>query len=256
MATRNPIITSLVIIIALAIIGAALYYSGVFSPAPASAPDTASGGSGSVTLALGKTGVADGASIAPLEVLNDSRCPTDVLCIQAGTISVRTSVNGANYDLTLGESIQAGDRSVTLVEAAPAPISKSQIKPGEYRLTYKVVTQKVSYTNASSDLVKVDTPFPGAVTGKRFSVKGQARGPWYFEASFPIRVLDTDGKVLATAVAQADGAWMTNNFVPFSADVTIPATYTGSATLELMKDNPSGLPQNDASVSFPIVIEY
>ena len=113
-----------------------------------------------------------------------------------------------------------------------------------------------TYVNASADVLMVDLPFPGAVVGKTFSVIGTARGGWYFEASFPVEVLDKDGKRLAAVPAQAQSSWMTNKFVPFKADVVIPKTYIGPATLVLHKDNPSGLVQNDASVSFPITIEY
>lgn len=114
----------------------------------------------------------------------------------------------------------------------------------------------MTYRNASSDLIVVELPFPGAVTGKDFAVIGKARGFWFFEASFPIEVLDKDGKLLASGVAQAQGEWMTEDFVPFKADLKVPQSYIGEATLILKKDNPSGLPENDASASFPFTVEY
>lgn len=123
--------------------------------------------------------------------------------------------------------------------------------------------QTINYKNAGVDLITVELPFPGAVTGKDFSVIGKARGTWFFEASFPIEVLDKDGKSLATGIAQAQADpdtgeinWMTENFVSFKADIKIPEFYIGPATLILKKDNPSGLPENEASISFPITIEY
>jgi hypothetical protein len=118
------------------------------------------------------------------------------------------------------------------------------------------VTATSTYSNATADLITVDLPFPGAVTGKEFSVAGKARGTWYFEATFPVQVLDKDGAILAQVPAQAQSDWMTENFVPFRADIKIPDTYTGPATVILKKDNPSGIPEKDASVSFPITIEY
>jgi len=116
--------------------------------------------------------------------------------------------------------------------------------------------QQATYINTTADTVVFDVPFPGAVVGKKFLVKGTARGTWFFEASFPVEVLDKNGKRLASVPAQAQGEWMTEGLVPFSASISIPETYTGPATLVLHKDNPSGLPKNDASVSFPIVIQY
>lgn len=118
------------------------------------------------------------------------------------------------------------------------------------------VVLKPTYVNASADLIKVENPFPGAVTGKTFTVIGQARGYWYFEASFPIELQDKNGKVIATAIAQADGEWMTENFVPFKVEIKAPNDYIGPATLVLKNDNPSGLPENDRSVAVPITVEY
>ena len=116
--------------------------------------------------------------------------------------------------------------------------------------------ESIIYSNASADMIKVELPFPGAVTGKSFSVIGEARGTWFFEASFPIQLFDKDGKLLATAIAQAQEDWMTENFVPFKADIAAPESYIGEATLVLKKDNPSGLPENDASIYFKITVEY
>jgi hypothetical protein len=36
----------------------------------------------------------------------------------------------------------------------------------------------------------------------------------------------------------------------------VPESYIGEATLVLKKDNPSGLPNKDASISFKITVEY
>ena len=114
----------------------------------------------------------------------------------------------------------------------------------------------ITYQNASADLIQVELPFPGAVTGKDFGVIGKARGYWFFEGSFPIEVRERSGEVLATSIATADGEWMTEDFVKFASEIKIPESYIGPATLILKKDNPSGLPAHDASISFPITIEY
>ncbi|KND47493.1 MAG: hypothetical protein AB199_03625 [Parcubacteria bacterium C7867-004] len=144
-------------------------------------------------------------------------------------------------------------------EAAGYPIMESyprQCKVPDGRTYAEEIPEKATYMNASADKIVVETPTPGAVTGKSFTVKGKARGYWYFEASFPIELLDKDGKVLASMPVQAQGDWMTENFVPFSVQITAPQSYIGPATLVLHKDNPSGLPENDASLSIPITVEY
>lgn len=119
------------------------------------------------------------------------------------------------------------------------------------------IAPTIIYTNASADMIRMEVPFPGAVVGKEFRAVGEARGNWYFEASFPLEVLDKDGNRLFQTYATAQGEWMTTQFVPFMSEpIIIPATYIGPATLVLHKDNPSGLPEHDASISFPIIIEY
>ncbi len=131
-----------------------------------------------------------------------------------------------------------------------------QCKTSDGKTFAEELPEKITYSNASADLIAVELPFPGAVTGKDFKVIGKARGTWFFEASFPVKVLDKDGKLLAVAIAQAQSDWMTEDFVPFTANVSVPQSYIGPATLLLQKDNPSGLPSHDASISFPITIEY
>lgn len=115
---------------------------------------------------------------------------------------------------------------------------------------------EITYVNSSADMIVPELPFPGAVTGKEFGVLGKARGNWYFEGSFPIEVLDQNGSKIAVGYATAQGEWMTTEFVSFKGQIKVPDTYIGPATLILHKDNPSGEPQFDASISFPITIEY
>ena len=69
-------------------------------------------------------------------------------------------------------------------------------------------------------------------------------------------VLDKDGNILVQSYATAQGEWMTEDFVPFKGDIKIPSSYIGPATLVLHRSNASGLPENDAQVSFPFNIEY
>ena len=100
--------------------------------------------------------------------------------------------------------------------------------------------------------IRVTAPLVNAVIASPLIVTGEARGTWYFEASFPVELLDGDRNIVAVIPAQAQGDWMTENFVPFMAtlDFTPPATDTGF--LVLKKDNPSGLPEHDAHIEIPV----
>lgn len=103
-----------------------------------------------------------------------------------------------------------------------------------------------------SDFIQVTTPLPDTLISSPLVIKGQARGNWYFEAGFPIKLMDADGRVLGSTMAQAQGDWMTTEFVPFIANLTfsLPATTTGSLVFE--KDNPSGLPENAQERRVPV----
>lgn len=102
--------------------------------------------------------------------------------------------------------------------------------------------------------VIVTSPVAGATVPKTFTVSGRAPGPWYFEASFPIKVVDKDNNFIGQGIAQAQGEWMTVNDVPFTASISTTG-YSGPATLVLMKDNASGMPEHDDSVSVPVTIQ-
>jgi len=134
--------------------------------------------------------------------------------------------------------------------------SEEVITPPAKEETNANELSEITYINSSADLIMVDLPFPGAVVGKEFSVIGKARGNWFFEASFPFDLRDPSGKIIAQSYAQAEGEWMTTEFVPFKGEIKVPISYIGPATLVLMKDNPSALPEHDASISFPITVEY
>ena len=114
-----------------------------------------------------------------------------------------------------------------------------------------------------SDLIVVDSPKPNEVVSSPLVVKGRARGNWFFEANFPIELhavaLGTDGAsdittIVKTTIAQAKSDWMTTEFVPFEAMIDFESAdfFSGDALLVLKKDNPSGLPQNDAELRISI----
>ncbi|MEK7554657.1 MAG: GerMN domain-containing protein [Patescibacteria group bacterium] len=102
------------------------------------------------------------------------------------------------------------------------------------------------------DLIQAANPRPGEVIESPLLIDGEARGTWYFEASFPVVLLDEKGTVIATSHMEAQGEWMTEEFVPFKGTIafTVPETETG--TLVLKKDNPSGLPEHDDELRIPV----
>ncbi len=103
--------------------------------------------------------------------------------------------------------------------------------------------------------IVVTTPLANAVVTGPLIIEGQASGPWFFEASFPVEIRLANGQIVAQAPAQALSNWMTTDAVPFQAVLQFNVTSTQAATLILRNSNASGLPENDAEFSFPIILE-
>lgn len=101
-------------------------------------------------------------------------------------------------------------------------------------------------------LITVNNPRPNQKISSPFTVSGQARGYWFFEASFPMKLYDSGGNLLTTAIAQAQGEWMTENFVPFKTELVFDVPTDGDGVLVFEKDNPSGLPEYDDKLVMPI----
>lgn len=96
-----------------------------------------------------------------------------------------------------------------------------------------------------SDTVVVTNPRPDQTITSPIAITGQATGAWYFEAQFPVRLLDSEGKTIGTSTAIAQGEWTTEDLVPFVAELTFTKPETSTGTLVLQNDNPSGLAENE-----------
>lgn len=105
-----------------------------------------------------------------------------------------------------------------------------------------IVKEKSSPQSPISDLIRVDTPREGERISSPVQISGSARGQWFFEASFPVRLVDADGKILASGIATASSEWMTSDFVPFKAELSfLSQAKEIRAFLVFENDNPSGL---------------
>lgn len=100
--------------------------------------------------------------------------------------------------------------------------------------------------------VIIEAPKAGSEISNPLSFSGKARGIWFFEASFPVRVYDDAGIELGVGIAQAKGDWMTKDFVEFSGQVNFKAPSTDAGKVVFEKDNPSGLEENAGFVEVPI----
>ncbi len=112
-------------------------------------------------------------------------------------------------------------------------------------------------TDEYADKIILNSPLTNTTVNSPLLITGKARGSWFFEASFPIYLLDAHGNMLGQGIAQAQSDWMTSNFVPFEAIITFtadPQIIGDAGMLVLQKDNPSGLPENDDALKVPVII--
>lgn len=105
---------------------------------------------------------------------------------------------------------------------------------------------------AEHPLIRVHVPAIHDVVGDVVDVQGEARGQWFFEATFPIEVTDSAGNSLGVSYAQAQGEWMTEEFVSFKGQVRREKTLDNVGWLIFRKDNPSGLPEYEDAIRIPV----
>lgn len=108
------------------------------------------------------------------------------------------------------------------------------------------------YTSPRGVTALIFAPTKNAKVSSPVAVIGEIPGSWSFEAQFPAQLKDGNGKTIAQAAAHVLGNWMTDQLVPFSVQLTYQTTESGSGTLVLQRDNPSGLGTNIDSISIPI----
>jgi len=107
--------------------------------------------------------------------------------------------------------------------------------------------------NCKSDLIFLDSPLPGTHISSPFTIKGRARGTWFFEGDFPVILLDAQGKKIAESYATAKSQWMTEDFVEFEGTLEFNGSVSGQkGSLILRKDNPTGLAKFDDFLEIPV----
>jgi hypothetical protein len=121
-----------------------------------------------------------------------------------------------------------------------------------YLLYQKQRADKLPEAVVMNDKVEVFSLRPGDIIQSPLTIKGRARGYWFFEASFPVRVQDASGTDLGSDIATAQDEWMTEEFVPFTATVEFSEPAGGFGFVVLQKDNPSGLPEHADEVRVPV----
>lgn len=116
----------------------------------------------------------------------------------------------------------------------------------------KTFTENIGNELEKNDLILVENPRPNQQVKSPLLIKGRARGTWFFEATFPVKLLDDNGNLLYEGFATAKGEWMTEDFVPFEAEITFDKGESKKGQLILEKSNPSGFEENSDQLVLPV----
>ncbi len=96
-----------------------------------------------VTLSVGDSKEAIGLSIKVNSLVQDSRCPIDVQCIQAGSATVNVTFKTGSEESTMsviaGSGVFTfGGYNITFTDVTPAPKSTVHINSEDYLFTFHV----------------------------------------------------------------------------------------------------------------------
>lgn len=122
-----------------------------FSACPNSGTQTADG---DITLGVGQTGKVGGLSVTFNSFVQDSRCPIDVVCIQAGAVNVNVTLSDSEHSITKNMPsdevpYEFDGYKVSIVSIAPPRESKKDIPSGAYRITFHIVPPKTESRTSS-----------------------------------------------------------------------------------------------------------
>lgn len=115
-------------------------------PAETPSPETGTGrtrGPEQKTLAIGGTTEINGITVTLRSLEEDSRCPQQVVCIHAGSVSVQATVSDGTVHATRVFSTNAAPflfegYAIKILSVTPQRITTSDIQASDYRITFEV----------------------------------------------------------------------------------------------------------------------
>ncbi|MFW6039844.1 MAG: Gmad2 immunoglobulin-like domain-containing protein [Gemmatimonadota bacterium] len=167
--------------------------------------------------------------------------------VAAALLTIAALVLG--YRAYTDEEMAAPNDEPAAVDSAPGGDSASPDRP-------PVPADVRAHIEEHADLVRLASPAPYQVIESPLEITGRARGPWYFEASFPVVLVNWDGLIIAEGYVTAEGDWMTEDFVPFSGTLEFEAPdFDERGTLILQKHNASSRRELDDALEVPVRFE-
>ncbi len=132
---------------------------------------------------------------------------------------------------------------------SPTPLdNQSQEQPLEQNTS--------KFTSLKGIEIFLDNPVENQKVTSPLKITGKAPGNWFFEASAPVIITNWDGLIIGESYIQAQGEWMTTDYVSFEGTLEFTNTEYGDyGFIIFKKDNPSGEPQFDDAVEFKVMFK-
>jgi hypothetical protein len=93
------------------------------------------------TVKLGETFSFEDLSFRVVAIIEDSRCPSDAQCIQAGLVKIVVDAGSTNTEMEVGQTIVADNKTLTLNQVTPYPTSTYRTQDDEYRFSFIIKSQ-------------------------------------------------------------------------------------------------------------------
>lgn len=189
------------------------------------------------TAALNQKIFTNGVFITPLTVVTDSRCPTDVTCVWAGEVTLKTKLEkgSESKEVVLKMNVPTAfeDTLVTLVSVTPENNSKQPFAKEEYRFTFKV-TSDGTPTPAKTGTISGKVTTSPTCPVERIPQEPQC-APKPYATAIKIRVEGTSA-VIKTIQSNISGAFT----------VSLPV---GSYELEAVTENNAIFPRCEKTLA-------
>ncbi len=122
--------------------------------------------------------------------------------------------------------------------AAGNPVMESF--PRRCRSANKTFTEDVGNAMLMADQIRVRIANVNEGVLSPLEIKGEARGDWFVNGAFQVRLIDILGKEIATTTAKVEGDFGPDDFVPFTAVSIFASSAPERAVLVFEKGNPTG----------------
>jgi len=115
------------------------------------------------------------------------------------------------------------------------------------------ISTREDHVSLDGDTVIIEGSLQNRLIQSPLTIRGSAPGTWFFEAVFPVVIVDWDGRIIGSGHVTSLDDWMTTEYVDFEGTIEFETpSYGDTGAIILQKENPSGLPEYDDAVEIPI----